>query len=418
MINAPPEAARLTAPHSLAAPRIQVFFIAIYVVAVTVGAFAGGLWSLLGIGGALLTFAILWRVRRQAPRLDRTLTLFIVASLGVVAILNLRSSSPAVSWHMLLQQATIMLPLMLWFSPEVIENVDCPKFFPYVAIAGFVGASALGAEFFLGTPLLHLVKGAAVSITQYNRGASYLCVMAMPLIAYLWIRGSARWLLVVFIVILLAPFSMTESRATKAAFLLGLAVSGVALVFPRFVKWSLVATLFALLAVPFGVTSVYRFHHDWLDRLPPSWYDRVEIWDYMSYRIFDRPWLGWGMGTSRLLPFADPDGATYHYVVKNAGHPHDAILHLWVELGIPGLMLGFTFALLMLHKASAFPKAIAPFAFGAWTAALAVSLVAYNFWDDSLFSLFALTALAFKLLARQYPEAYDTRSPSPPTIAR
>ena len=229
--------------------------------------------------------------------------------------------------------------------------------------------------------------------------------MAIPLIAFLWIRGWRRGL-IVFIVILFAPFSMTESRATKVAFLLGLAVAGVSAFFPRLTKWALVATLFALLAFPFAVTGVYRFHHDWLNHLPPSWYSRVEIWDYMSYRVFDRPWLGWGMGTSRLLPYDQPDGPTYHYIVTSAGHPHNSILHLWVELGIPGVALGLIFALLMLQKASRFPKPIVPFAFGAWTAALSVSLVAYNFWDDSLFSLFALTALAFKLLAKQ------TESPS------
>ena len=390
----------MTSPSSFPVFRTPFLFTVIYIVAVTAGAFAGGLWASLGIGGALLVFAIIWRTKRQMPRFDRTLAFFVLASLSVVALLNFHSSSPAVSWHMLLQQATIMLPLLLWFSPNVIESVDCQKFFARVALAAFIGALALGIEFALGTPLLHLVKGPSVSITQYNRGVSYLAVMAMPLIAYLWTRGFHKEL-IIFVVVLLLPFSMTESRATKVAFLLGLAVAGASVVFPRFVKWSLGVALFALLAFPFAVTSVYRFHHDWLNHLPPSWYSRVEIWDYMSYRVFDRPWLGWGMGTSRLLPFEQPDGASYHYVVTSAGHPHDAILHLWVELGIPGIILGVTFALLMLHKASCFPRQIVPFAFGAWTAALSISLVGYNFWDDSLFSLFALTALAFKLLAKQ-----------------
>ena len=390
----------MTSPSSLAARRAPLLFTAIYIIAVTAGAFAGGLWASLGIGGALLIFVIIWRTQRRLPRFDGALALFVLGSLGVVALLNLQSSNPIVSWRNLLQQATIMLPLLLWFSPDLIESVNDPKFFSRVALAAFIGALALGIEFALATPLLHMVKGPLVSITQYNRGVSYLAVIAMPLIAYLWLRGSYREL-IIFVAVLLLPFSMTESRATKVAFLLGLAVAIAAAYFPRLVKWSLAVTLFALLAFPFAVTSIYHFHHDWLDRLPPSWYSRVEIWDYMSYRVFDRPWLGWGIGTSRLLPFDQPDGSTYHYVVISAGHPHNSILHLWVELGIPGVVLGFIFALLMLHKASCFPKEIVPFAFAAWTAVLSISLVAYNFWDDSLFSLFALTALAFKLLAKQ-----------------
>ena len=396
----------MTSPSSFPAGRTPFLITAIYVIAVTVGAFAGGLWALLGIGGALLVFAIIWLTKRQMPGFDRTLGLFVLLSLSVAALLNLQSSNPAVSWRMLLQQATIMIPLFLWFSPDVVENVYAPNFFSRVAFAAFLGALALSIELSLGAPLLHavsllhIIKGPSANLTEYNRGASYLAVMAMPLIGYLWIKRSYKELIIVIVALFLL-FSLSESRATKVAFLLGLAVAGASAFFPRFVKWLLVATTFALPAFPFAVMKIYLFHHDWLNHLPPSWQHRVEIWDYMSYRVFDRPWLGWGMGTSRLLPFEQPHGSTYLYVASMAGHPHDVILHLWVELGFPGVILGVIFAILMLHKASCFPRKVVPFAFGAWSAALSISLVAYNFLDDSLFSLFALTALALKVLAKE-----------------
>jgi exopolysaccharide production protein ExoQ len=396
----------MTSPSSLWAQRASFAVTAIYIVATTIGAFAGGLWALLGIGGALLVFALIWLAKRRAPRFDRTLSLFVLSSLAIVALLNFQSSDAAVSWHMLLQQAMIMLPLLLWFSPDIAENVYSPRFFSRVVFAAFIGVSALAIEFALGGPLLravsllHLAKGPSAYLFEYNRGVSYIAVMAMPLIGYLWIKGLRKEA-ILLIVILALPFSMTESRATKVAFILGLTVAGAAAFFPRLVKYSLATTLFASLAMPFAVTRLYLFHHDWINHLPPSWHNRVEIWDYMSYRIFDRPWLGWGMGTSRLLPYDQPHGSTYQYIASNAGHPHDAILHLWVEIGVPGVALGVIFALLMLYKASRFPKPIVPFAYGAWMAAFCISAVAYNFWDDSLFSLFALTAFAFILLERQ-----------------
>ena len=38
-------------------------------------------------------------------------------------------------------------------------------------------------------------------------------------------------------------------------------------------------------------------------------------------------------------------------------------------------------------------------------AALCISLVAYNFWNDSLFAMFAMTCVAFSLLVqRQFVE--------------
>jgi hypothetical protein len=92
----------MTSPSSLAVPLTRLLFTSIYILAVTVGAFAGGLWAALGIGGALIVFVVVWRTRRQLPPFDRTLALFVLSSLGVVAPLILQSSSPAVSWHMLL----------------------------------------------------------------------------------------------------------------------------------------------------------------------------------------------------------------------------------------------------------------------------------------------------------------------------
>ena len=76
------------------------------------------------------------------------------------------------------------------------------------------------------------------------------------------------------------------------------------------------------------------------------------------------------------------------------------MIQLWVDLGLSGVALGLLFALLMLYKASRLPPPIVPFALGAWVAAWSISLVAYDFWTDFFFALFALTSLAFGLLAQ------------------
>jgi O-antigen ligase len=204
--------------------------------------------------------------------------------------------------------------------------------------------------------------------------------------------------LALFIMVLLIPASLTESRATRMALIFGLATTAIAFLAPMLTRRLLVALLIALLAFPFGITELFLHKQSWVTHLPPSWHHRVEIWDYMSYRIFERPVLGWGIGSSQFLPYTQPHGEMYQYVKMNAPHPHNALIQLWVELGLPGLVLGYVFALALLHKASQLPAKIAPFALGAWSACLCISLVAYNFWSDSLFATFALTALAFTLL--------------------
>ena len=125
---------------------------------------------------------------------------------------------------------------------------------------------------------------------------------------------------------------------------------------------------------------------------------RVEIWDYLSWRIAERPWLGWGLGSSHLLEWVNPDSLAYHFVHQPAPHPHNVFIELWVELGIPGLILGLAFAALTLRKIEHMPPQFMPYATGAWAAAFCLSLVAYDFWTDSLFTTFALIGFAFALL--------------------
>ncbi len=383
------------------APRI--FFILalfMYVMAVTVGIFTGGLWGIVGIWCSLLLYFGIWALERGHPPLPKNIVVSVLTVLCILALLDTQASSPDVSWHMLLQEATIMIPLALLFSPRVIAHIDKPDFFLVVSMAAAIGATLYNLEFGLGFPLLHIWKGPLASVTEYNRGASYFAVFSFPLMAYWWITGK-RWQAILFTGLMVLPVLLTESRATRLAFFMGGMVTIIAHSFPNLTRRSLIYILLFLLTLPFMVTAVFIHHPEWIDTLPPSWQHRVEIWDYMSYRIFERPWVGWGLGSSHLLSYAQPHGMTYQYVKSAASHPHDAVIQLWVEVGIPGLILAASAAIALLQKASRFASPIIPFALGAWTAALCISSVAYSFWDDSLFSLFAMTMLAFIILARQ-----------------
>jgi O-antigen ligase len=368
----------------------------IYVCAVSIGTFTGGLWASLGIGGALLMYGGTCLIEHKRPSLNTNFTSFVGIVILAIGLLNFHSAFPSV-WHSWAQLITILIPLSLLFSPDIQAHIFHPRFFSYVSLFASIGACALGLELALGCPLLHFVRGINASATEYNRGISYLIVFAFPLMAYLW-KANRKWVLALFIFILLIPTSLTDSRATRMALILGLATTVLSFIAPLMTRRGLALLLLASVLCPFAVTTVFIQYPDWIDKLPPSWHHRVEIWDYMSYRIFEHPFLGWGLGTSSQLAFEQPHGDLYQYVKMAAPHPHNFIIQLWVELGLIGLILGFTFALYILHKAALYPSTIRPFAFGAWVAAWSISLVAYNFWTDSLFAMFTLTSFAFILL--------------------
>ena len=71
-----------------------------------------------------------------------------------------------------------------------------------------------------------------------------------------------------------------------------------------------------------------------LDRLAPeSWAQRLRVWSFVSERIVERPWPGWGLEASR----------TFAAVPL---HPHNSGLQVWLELGLGGAVL---FALIWLR---------------------------------------------------------------------
>ncbi|MGE3623819.1 MAG: O-antigen ligase family protein [Bdellovibrionales bacterium] len=390
----------MNAARNFIACRTPDFCLLIYVLTATVGLFTGGIWASFGIGAALVLFFGVWFAERRAPLPDRQLILFAGVVLLVATVLNLQSLEPRLSWHTWLQLATIFLPLCLFANPGIQKRAASAQFFDILPVAAAIGLVAISLELLAEGPLLKFHRGPAAQLYQYNRGFSYMVILAFPILASLWVR-KRRWFVLPFIALLFVPANYTESRAAKLALMLALAVTFAAYVLPVFTRWTLALACMTLLAWPFAAQALFLHHRELVYRLPPSWQDRIEIWDYISYRILEKPVLGWGLGTSAILPFEQPHGAQYHFRLAQAPHPHNALLQLWVELGLAGVALGIGFLLLVLFRTRNLRPDVAPFALGALTASLCLSLIAYNLWSDSLWAAFALCAFVFALLERQ-----------------
>src|ERR1700722_5962486 len=328
------------------------FVLFIYAVAVTAGTFIGGIYAIAAITGAIICFISVWIIDGRVPRPTRDLSVLTCAALIVMALLNFHSVYPTTSWHEWETLCTFFLPLMLFSSSRIQVHAKHPKFFiwlPYIATAG---ALALGLELVSGGPLLQMFDGPGTSLTAYNRGLCYLVVVAFPILAglVLRIRGSnkkAKFVdlqpiiaAAVFLLVLFFSTGLTESRSAKVALVVALAVMGLAFVLPAMTRWLLGVVPVVCLGWPFAAQWFFRTHYAWFTQFPGSWRARMEIWDYMSYRILEHPVLGWGLGTASKLDFYNPDGALYIFTTGPASHSHDAIVQLWVELGLPGLALG------------------------------------------------------------------------------
>jgi O-antigen ligase len=384
---------------------LPAFYLLLLLLVTTVGTFAGGVWASTGIGGAIIMSLIVWFGDRRLPLPQTDLAVLVLAALLSMAALNCISSAPQLSWALWVRLVSIFLPLLFLSSPAIQAKLRRSQFAVIIVMTAAAAALALSLELFLHGPLLKMVKGAPASLTEYNRGISYLVLLAFPIMAGVRCKEQSsrrrRLVSALFVLALLIPASLTESRAAKLALVLGLAAMIGAQLWPIVTTYVLGVLPLLLLGWPFAAQKVFLSHYDWLAHFPDSWRDRMEIWDYMSYRILEHPWLGWGLGTSHLLDFQQPHGSQYVFRMTRAMHPHNVVTQLWVELGLPGLALGLAFAFVMLSKAYHLHAKIRPFALGSYAAALTLSLVAYDFWTDSLFAAFALTGLAFSVINRR-----------------
>jgi hypothetical protein len=371
-----------------------------FIIVGSVGALAGSLWGAVGIVGALFLFLATWRIDGDLPQPSKQLLILALLTLLIFAAELPLSSQPPVSLRTWGQLASIFLSLSLLTAPELQARAFSAWLPPVAAVATSFGALVLGGELLSGGFLLHSLKGANAPLTEYNRGIAHLVILAFPLLAGLWITGRKR-AAIALAVILLFPAGLTESRTAKLALIVGLAVTLGAHRFPIWTPRLLAGFPFTLFGWPFAASWLFQNHADTLAHMPPSWRHRIEIWDYLSYRIAERPWFGWGLGATHTLDFHQPHGELYLYATQAASHAHNFITELWVETGVPGLALGTMFLLFTLHKSASLPAQLRPFALGGWMAAIIVSLVGFNWWTDALWAAFALSAFLFGGLAQQ-----------------
>jgi len=179
---------------------------------------------------------------------------------------------------------------------------------------------------------------------------------------------------------------------------LGIWVFAGTLLLPRVASWGM--RLFVpLLVASFPFISLYAFKPEYIPAYnayiySQSYLDRLYIWNEVATSIFEHPWRGIGMdGTrghekTRMMhewSYIDKKGVEQkHRTGRFAIHPHNAILQLWLELGLPGVILGIILTCQVLFyiycsNLRIVEKAIAA---GFFTGAFLIVWVNLGFWQN------------------------------------
>lgn len=273
-------------------------------------------------------------------------------------------------------------------------------------IIGLIAGVALGAMVVLVDAVLHhsliaSLRPARPTPTEFDRGATTLVVLVWPLLIYLLDRRNRRLAIAVALaVILVVGYLMSD--AAKLALAVG--VAGAIFVFwgRDWVTKPLQYILpLGILIMPLLAISLPSPETLIQDRpfAKASALHRLVIWQFTGRRILERPWLGWGLETSRDLPGADHSYQVDHLpgappMVALSLHPHNGALQIWVELGVIGALLAAGLLFFMTQQGARLNAVEQAGFYGGLLSVLVIAMLSYgvwqSWWDEELWLYAAL----------------------------
>lgn len=136
--------------------------------------------------------------------------------------------------------------------------------------------------------------------------------------------------------------------------------------------------------------------------LPNSAVHRIKIWEFVAKKISERPLLGWGMNSSKH--FSDGKNMVYTVSGEYLGealplHPHNTILQIWVELGLPGILvflcLGYYFFKITYQSSK--PDLVKAIILGQFLTFFIFSSLSFGLWQAWWLCLFWFSISFMKL---------------------
>ncbi len=158
--------------------RCPNFTFALFLIVVTAGVFSGGVWSVAGIGGAVILFGMVWIMDGEVPRpAGRSCGAMAVVALAVMLVVQF---SIHAAGDFLVRMATARHGFSA--SAGCFPALPCkraPKTRRYLclfAAGGGSGGTLLGDQrLSSGGVFLQMVRGPDAVLTRYNRGLVLSC---------------------------------------------------------------------------------------------------------------------------------------------------------------------------------------------------------------------------------------------------
>lgn len=277
-------------------------------------------------------------------------------------------------------------------------------------IGGAVALVLIGIEVATDGLLQGLLRGAGFkasgNLYHLNRGASQVAILIWPMWLILDRRFGAIAAAAGVGLAAVALFALNPDTP-QFTVLAGIIFLALAYIGPRIAQGLMIAgVLVVALAIPLYplILPIVDSTVSSMNIGDFSLRHRFAIWDFAATKTMEQPVFGWGLGTSRVVPGAD---GTADFLRRGAEvmplHPHNALLQMWLELGIPGILLALIAVVAILARISRYISGRKELA-TALTVIFSATLIAelsYGIWQSWwLVFLWVIAALTIAITGR------------------
>lgn len=355
---------------------------------------------------------VLYRVYKgRWPEFHLASFLWMAALVALMALTTLWSVDPAGSLDRTLKTAPVLFGGALLFS--LARNEKGEFFNAWFPFAFLTAGAVLLIELYAGAPFYHLAHERIpgdVNLFYLNRGASLLMILA-PLavtctLAATWKKQVKYGLYILYLALIVAVLYRTDSQSAQLAVIVGLAIY---FFFPVKTRSAWIAAAVCLglgiLAAPwmaqymFQVVPAYAENSSLAER--GSGLQRLEVWDFIARRALERPLYGHGVEATRAI--TDFDSAMLYHHTREAMHPHNFVLQLWIEFGIWGPLFATVFFASVLRGAQKLEPVYARAAYAVFFTAISVAATGYGLWQGMWIGAFGMMFAFCAVAANKKP---------------
>lgn len=282
----------------------------------------------------------------------------------------------------------LLLVMGVALSAEILLNFPAYRFFADIPAGEIVPGSFLNKNVVVFILLVPIALTICLAAQKYVLGVLLLAVAALLLV----VTESQAAQLAVFVMIV----------AWAVAFVLP--VAGIPMVFAGL---AVVVCLMPWLApIAFDTLADKLTQPHLAARASAS--ARLENWDFIARKIMENPWTGFGMDLTRTITDFKTD--KLYFPSDRIMHPHNFALQIWIEFGVPGVLVICGFLGFLLRRLLVLPRPAQRLHFAVFCSALTFLLLSWSLWSAWLLALLIYLS-AVLLLATDTTPAPATSSP-------